>query len=235
MNNSNSPKPDKVSTLWFTLFLIFLVVFNVLFFLISGTEHSAAVWISYGFIHFAYFMLALTPRFVRKGKSSAIFGFSLIFISAVYFVSAFVVGIIFIIIAPQSYTAALSVQLSMAGLYGILLISHAIANERTAEAEEKREYNVEYIKSATAQLKSILERVKDRETKRKVEKAYDAVNSSPVKSHPNIEQMERRILTLIDELDDAIAAGDKQVIFFTVDLLLTAVTERSSKLKAYLR
>ncbi|MCL2216803.1 MAG: hypothetical protein FWB91_07250 [Defluviitaleaceae bacterium] len=251
MNNSNSPKNEeraeirvseiglreappkvgKVSVLWLILNLIFLFIFNVFFFLLGERPHYMSVWMSYVFIHFAYFMLIATPILTRKGKNSKLFGPALYSISAAYFFVAFVAGVVFVLIASDSYTTALLVQLSIAGIYGVILIFHMIANEHTADAEEQRQYQVDYVKNATFHLKRILDKVKDKEAKKKVEKAFDAVNSSPVKSHPNVGQIERRILTLIDELDDAVSESDKQTLIAKADYLLTAVNDRNSHLK----
>ena len=249
MSNSNSPKLDgmhdayeignnkkvtkmgKMNTLWLILQLIFIGIFNVFFFVLGGTEHGVSVWMSYGFIHFSYWMLLLTPRLTRKGKSAAVFGFALYSISAVYFFVALITGIVFILIAPDGYTVALLVQLSIAGLYGIMLISHLIANEKTADAELERQPQIDYVKNASAQMKSILDSIKDKDAKKKVERVYDILNSSPVKSHHNLAQMEMRILTMIDELGDAVSSEDKEGIIATSDSLMTAANERNRKLK----
>jgi len=229
------PKAAKVSILWLLLNLIFLIIFNVFFFMLGNPPHNFSVWLSYGFIHIAYILLVATPILTRKGKSSSVFGFALYSISAAYFIVALVVGIVFILLALESNNVAFLVQLSIAAIYSIVLIANMIANERTADTEEERQYQIDYVKNATVQLKLILDRVKDKESKKKVEKAYDAVNSSPVKSHPNLEQMELRILTLIDELDAFVASGDKQSIVSTADSLFSAVNERNSRLKNYAR
>ena len=55
--------------LWMMMDLIFIIIFNAMFFILGGTDHSVSVWISYGFIHFAYLMLIVTPFFMRRGKS----------------------------------------------------------------------------------------------------------------------------------------------------------------------
>ena len=250
MNNSNSPrnekfpsiyeygpglppKPKKVNVLWLILYLIFLAIFNTFFFLFGETPRNASVWLSYGFVHFAYFILMATPLLTRKGKSSAVFGFALYSVSATYFIIALILGVIFILIAPESYTATLLVQLSVAGLYGVILIANMIANERTTEAEEIRQIETSYIKNAAVQLKGVLNRVKDKEAARKVEQAYDAVNSSPIKSHPNLAQMEHRVLTLIDELDDVVSKNDKPNIISAAESLLTAINERNHRLKNF--
>jgi len=222
----------KTSILWIILDLIFLIIFNVVFFVLGGVEHSASVWISYVFIHFAYLMLIITPILTRKGKSSAVFGFSLYSISSVYFFVELITGVIFILISPDSYKSALLVQLIIAGFYGIILISNMIANERTADDEEKRKYEISYVKDASAKLKGMLDVVADKEAKRKVEKLYDAVYSSPVKSHPNLAQMENRILQSINELDEAIYEGNKDNIMSLANSLLSAVNERNMRLKS---
>ena len=76
----------KMSILRILLNSIFFVTFNAVFFVVGSFEHAASVWISYGFIHFAYFMLLITPVLIRKGKNAAVFGFSLYSISSAYFI-----------------------------------------------------------------------------------------------------------------------------------------------------
>jgi hypothetical protein len=221
----------KKTVLWIILDLIFLIIFNALFFVLGGTEHNVSVWMSYGFIHFAYIMLVATPFLVRGGKSKAIFGFSLLYISSGYFFLQFIAGIIFILFAPESINAPLLVQLCIAGLYGIILVANMIANERTAEAEEKRKFEIMYVKEASAKLKRMMGNISDKDAKKKVEQVYDIVNSSPVKSHPNISQMEKNIMQSINELEEAVTDGKNDAIISLANMLLTAVDERNMRLK----
>jgi uncharacterized protein YjgD (DUF1641 family) len=220
----------KTNILWGILNSIFLIVFNAFFFVLGDSEHQTSVWISYGFIHFAYLMLLLTPKLIRSGKSKAVFGFSLYSISAVYFLVEFVTGIIFILVSPESSSAALLVQLCIAGLYGVILVSSMIANEHTADAEEKRQDQIAYVKDASAKLKSLLENISDKETKKKVERVYDAIYSSPVKSHPDLEQKERNILQSINELEREVVAGNKEGIMTVANSLLAYINERNKLL-----
>jgi hypothetical protein len=200
----------KTSVLWIILDLIFLLIFNAIFFVLGGTERNVSVWISYGFIHFAYFMLLLTPVLIRNGKSAGVFGFSLYSISAVYFLIEFITGIIFIFVSPDHNAAALLVQLCIVGLYGIILISQMIANEHTADVEEKRQYQIADIKDASTKLKGLLGRISDKEARKQVERLYDTICSIPVQSYSNLAQMENHILQFINELEDEIFAGNKE-------------------------
>ena len=223
----------KQNALWMMLDLIFLIVFNTVFFVAGGAKHNASVWLSYGFIHFSYLMLLLTPRLIREGESSAVFGFSLYSISAAYFLIEFVTGIIFILFSPESYKTALLVQIFIAGLYGVTLISNMIANESTADAEEKRHYQISYVKDASAKLKGLLDKASDKEIKRKIESVYDALYSSPVRSHYSLAQMEESILISIQELERAVLSGNKEHAVSLANSLSAAVNERNMRLKMF--
>jgi hypothetical protein len=169
---------------------------------------------------------------IRRGKSAAVFGFSLYSISSVYFLVEFVTGIIFIIVSPESFQAALLVQLSIAGLYGIILVSHLLASEYTAEAEEKRQSQIAYIKDASVKVKGLLESMSNKETKKTVERVYDALYSSPVKSHPDLEQKENRILQSVKELERAVVAENKEDVIPVANTLLSLINERNHLLKS---
>ena len=222
----------KANVLWVILNLIFLIIFNVIFYVLGGSDHNLSVWISYGFIHISYIMLLVTPKLTRKGKSASLFGFSLYSMSTAYFLFEFVVGIVFILIAPESINAALLVQLCIAGLYGILLLANMISNERTAEAEEKRQIEIAYVKDASIKLKSLLARVDDKEIKKNVERVYDAVSSSPAKTHPALAQIESSIVQSINELEYAALAGNKGAVASLANTVLASVNERNMRLKS---
>ena len=83
----------KTKIFWYLLDSIFLIVFNLYFFLLKGIEQPASVWISYASIHLAYLMLLITPSFVRKGSVSADYGRPLFVITTSYFL-ALIVGVV---------------------------------------------------------------------------------------------------------------------------------------------
>ena len=89
---------NKKSILYILLDLVFLAVFNTVFFVVGGTDHPASVWISYAFIHLAYIMVVATPILTRKSSSASVFGFSLYSISAAYFLTEFVLGLVFVLL-----------------------------------------------------------------------------------------------------------------------------------------
>jgi signal transduction histidine kinase len=221
----------KENWLWIILKSIFLIIFNVVFFTLGGFDRKVSVWISYGFIHFAYFMLLLTPQLIRGKKSWTELGFPLYSISSTYFIAEFFIGVIFILLSLNGHTAALLIQLFLAGLYGTALLTYMIANEYTVAAEEERLSQISFIKEASVKIKGLLERINDKEAKKKVERVYDTIYSSPVKSHPDLALAENRILQSIRALEDAIYAENKDSIIELARLLEATIKERNEQLK----
>ena len=216
---------------WIILDSVFLIVFNAFFFILGGVDQCVSAWISYGFIHFAYLMLLITPRFIHSGKSAAILGLSLYAISSTYFLVVLITGMAFILIAPEGYKTALLVQLLISGIYVSVFTSNIIANKYTAEAEEKRQHEIDYVKKASSELSAIINFIDDREIKKGIEKVYDAIYSSPVKSHPNVIQIESNILILIKELRIVVESSNKESIINLEKTLFAAINERNSQLK----
>ena len=126
--------------LWTLFNSLFLIVFNLLFFVIGDIGSlTTSVWISYCFIHFAYFVLLLTPLLVRKSKVEADYRRPLYFVTGTYFLIAFFVGITFILLASETFKVTLTVQTVLAALFLSWLLVHLIANEHTANSIAKRE------------------------------------------------------------------------------------------------
>lgn len=222
---------NKKNFLWVILDLIFLVIFNVVFFVISGTEHTASVWISYGFIHLAYIMLLITPKLIRKSSSSSVFGFSLYSISSTYFLVEFIIGVIFIFAKPESYKVSLVVQIITFGIYAAMIISHIIANEYTADNIEHHELELQYVKNCSAQLKGIMNQVEDKNIKKKVEKAYDTLHSSPVRSNNTARDYELTVMDLIEVLEQNIERNDLIAASTTLDKILKNADERNRRVR----
>jgi hypothetical protein len=122
-------------------------------------------------------------------------------------------------------------QIAITGLYGTILIANMIANEYTADAEEKRKHQIEYVKTASTKVKELLDKISDKEAKKKVERIYDEIHSSPVKSSPNLFEIENSIILYINELDAAVSAGNNGDIISLANSLLLAVNNRNARLK----
>lgn len=194
--------------LWLILDLIFLVVFNVAFYILAGTEHPTSVWTAYLFIHLAYVMLLISPLFIRKSTRADVLGRPIKSISAGYFIVEFIIGIIIIIVEPESYSGVLVFQIIVFGIYLAVLISHLLANESTVANIERQEIETTYIRDATLQMKSLLNATGIKDTDKTIEKAYDTLRTSPTRSTSETTLIELEILEKITALEQSISVKD---------------------------
>ncbi len=210
--------------------LVFLIVFNVIFFVVIGTDRGATGWVCYAFIHISYLTLILTPFMVKEGKSKAVFGYPLYYLSGIYFFLELAVGVTFLLVKTIDFKIALLVQLIMFGIYLVLFIANMKANESTAAAEAKREGQLQYVKSVTLRLQSVLGTISDPALKKKVERAYDTVRTSPVATVPEAWEAENSIVQMIGQLEQAVVAGDNGTAGLLADRIIQTAEMRNRQI-----
>ncbi|MDL2241994.1 hypothetical protein LJB91_03715 [Bacteroidales bacterium OttesenSCG-928-L03] len=222
---------EKKNILWIALDSIFLIVFNVAFFLLAGTDNSTSVWIAYGFIHFSYLMLLLTPLCVKKGSASADYERPLYLFSTIYFIMTLLVGIAFVYFAPESNTAVILVNLIITGIYLVMFIGSMITNEDTATNREKHEAELKYVKEVGSLLNSLVKQISDADTARKVQDTYYFINSSPVASDSSVREIELNVIEEAGRLADAVYANNIEKINELAGRIHRLGSERNRKLK----
>lgn len=221
----------KSKVLGSLIHLIVLALFNALYFGIGGVDHPASAWISYGFIHFSYVMVIVTPYITQKGKDRATYAASMYTITSAYFAIELIVGAIIIIVAPEGHKFSLFSQLIMAAIYLIILFGNMIADEHTAKSVEKHEAELIYVKESCSMLKAIMSDISDKQLYRKIEKAYDLIQSSPVKSATNVLSIESQVISEIDNLGLAVRNGDATAISASADKIARLANERNRLLR----
>lgn len=223
----------KKIVLGILLDLVFLLVFNVVFFVVGGTEHSVSVWMSYGFIHFAYLMVLLTPFLTRKGSSSShLFGLTIASVSTTYFLIEFIVGLVFIFINPESFKAPLVVQIIIAGIYLVILLINMMANETTADNLQKQKDEIAFIKNASSRVKGLLDKLDDKKANKAIEQVYDLIHSSPTKSCVAAQGYETDIMNKIAQLEDYVSSKDKDSAVKIAGEITSLIEERNRKVRS---
>ncbi len=220
----------RTNILWILMDLIFLIVFNTIYYMVGVDRYLTASWISYGFIHFAYIMLLFTPIYTRKTKNTAVLGFPIASISSTYFIVELIIGIIIILINPEEFKVALVVQMIITAIYLILLLSNMIANEHTADSLERHGVELKYVKECSAQLKSIADVITDKKLKKSIERAYDIIHASQVRSSISVRTIELDIIKMISTLRGQALNSPEQAIATTKQIILMA-EERNMQLK----
>lgn len=210
---------------------IFLVVFNFIFLLTAGTDHPMSVWISYIFIHVAYLMILVAPLLTRKTKHTELLRMPLILVSKVHFGITFVVGLLFILLCLENFKVNLIIHVVITAAYLVVLIFNIIANEHTVQSNERHEQEMEYVRGSADQLKGIMDSVSDSKLRKKVERIYDLVSTSPVRSDASVRSVEWNVMNLIGELRESIQEGNTEAAESLLRDIENAANERNRRLK----
>lgn len=211
--------------------LIFIVLFNTIFFLIGGADHPASVWISYGFIHFSYLMVLIAPVITRKNFSTAILGASLSVISTIYFWVELFVGTILILISSEAYKPTLIIQIIILCIYAAFSFPILIANKDTSDAIERQQYEVTYIKDTASRVKLLINKVSNHQTSKELEKVYDLLHSSPGRSSIAVKPIEDAIRNKITDLENAVSNNRTEAISYISNEIIALAEERNRRLK----
>jgi hypothetical protein len=222
----------RVNILWLLLDSLFLIVFNLLFFMLGDAESfNASVWISYCFIHFAYIMLLLTPLFIRRGKSEYMYRRPPYLVTTVWFLTELVAGVTFILLAPETVKITIIIHIVLAAVFIAWLMIHLIANEHTADNAERRETELPYIKDSSAKLHAVMQQITDRVVAKKVERVYDLLHSSPAKSNTDVRSLEEQVINEIERLTNLVSQNETEQIVPIADKIYRLADERNRLLK----
>lgn len=219
--------------LLYILLSIFLVVFNVLFFTLGDNEcRNASLWISYGFIHFAYLLFVLSIFTIKKSPGQNAYDAPTAYVTWKYFTIEFFVGLLFIWFNFEGYALALTVQLIIAGVSIAIWITHLMANVHTAESMIRQKHELFYLRDCASRLKGVMQEVtSNRQLYRKIEQCYEEISSSPTHSNASVSVIERNISDTIKDLEDAIYSGNTQYIDELTSQIMRSIRERNRTLK----
>ena len=187
--------------------LIFLLAFNAIFFLVAGFKHPASVWIAYAMIQASYLMLLFTPLFVSNRRIAIETGHPLFYISGMNFVVHFIVGLIFILVAPERCKLEIVVYIIMVAIYLVLFAILQLANSNTEAAVARRSQETFFIKNQASKLKMLIGRTDDKELNQLLEAVADNMHASPSKSGGAALSIETGIAMKVCDIELAVTDG----------------------------
>lgn len=222
----------KKNILTIILNTVFIVVFNTLFFLNGGTQHIASIWITYGFLHFAYLMVLITPLITSLRGSYPVLSQTIIYIiSLLYFVIELFFAIVSFVIKTQNIKLIVSIEIIITGLYAIILIINLLTDNSIVNKQQHYESENNFIKGISAQIKYIESIVTDKYAKSKLESLYYLVHSSPSKSSDSVRFYENEIMRSISVLDELVANNNISDIIRISKEIEKLVNKRNFELK----
>lgn len=206
--------------------LIFLILFNVIFFVSGGEESKNAVWVSYAFIHVAYLMVFLTIVFREKSRDVYILNLQLFSIWSIYFIVEFIVGLIFMF--SESPTFSFMVQLSIALIYLICFFISKGANVHTLQMEKEQKENQTFLKSISTKVRGLYLTVDNPDLKNKLNLLYDDIKACPTKSCEEAAEVQNDIVTVIDMLINSVNENNIDCAQTLVDRIKKLIIQRNN-------
>jgi len=189
---------------WGILCAMFIIAFNACFFVLTNDTNLlpngriASTWVNYVCVHLAYIMVLLTP-FLYPCKVARDVAMPVWTLTLSFWWFELILSTIFIFAEiPLMYNALVQGLCWCAFIVRLCVL--ILVNENTNQKQIRHEQEIQYVKTAEGQLKSLLANISDKNTYRQVERLYDYVRTSPVKSKENVHNSEREILSKIAEL-----------------------------------
>lgn len=211
--------------------LVFLVVFNTLFFLLSGTDNPTSVWVSYAYIHVAYFTILFLPVLKTKGDASYYLSSVLYGQAITYFILELIAGVVFIAYRMESPVWSLVVQTALWLIFVVLILGNAWANQATAQSLEKRKQDIDAYQSMRMSLKRLMAKTDKPELKRLIADCSDKLEASSSRQTQESEKIDIEIEQAIASLRQSITEGDVEESTSLARQLAGLIEERKTILK----
>lgn len=211
--------------------LVFLVVFNTLFFLLSGTDNPTSVWVSYAYIHVAYFTILFLPVLKTKGDASYYLSSVLYGQAITYFILELIAGVVFIVYRMESPVWSLVVQTALWLIFVVLILGNAWANQATAQSLEKRKQDIDAYQSMRMSLKRLMAKTDKPELKRLIADCSDKLEASSSRQTQESEKIDIEIEQAIASLRQSITGDDVKESTSLARQLAGLIEERKTILK----
>ena len=224
----------KANVLKVVIGLIFLIVFNVLFFLLGGTERTDTEWVCYGFIHAAYLCLLATPLFCNAGKGETVLSASLYLRALFYFFTELVIGLGFIWYNanhPISVLWPAIIQGVLLAVFLVLQLMGVMANDATKASLGKQRQERVYIRSLAENLKGTMSQVNDPALRKQVANCYESLSSSPLESFPEAIDTELELENAVNTLCSFVERGDVSQLGKQVRNVQVAMRHRNQAIR----
>ena len=219
---------NKILIATIVLDLVFIVVFNLCFFLIAGTIHTESTWVAYAFIHVSYLSLILIPLLKTKTMGSHIYQMTYYAVGVIYFIASFIANIVFLCQESLDIIPSITTNAVLFGLYLILFLALYIINEKSAEQERIDHKEARVIKNYVGRIARLIEVVEDRDVKRQLQNIHDEIHSLPSMEALGTKTYDSKIDATIDELMLAVSEQNNDEIVKLCKKIHLLLVERNA-------
>ncbi|MCD8038203.1 MAG: hypothetical protein LUE96_03835 [Lachnospiraceae bacterium] len=143
----------------------------------------------------------------------------------------FAVSLIFILAAPDSPKFEIVVQIILLAIYLAALLINLSANNETVQSLQQQTEDRQYVVMCRERLKGLMDSTNDREMYKQLERAYDVLSSSQIKSSDNVREQELTVIRLISALEQEMAVSNMDSSVRIIGSIIRTAQERNRILK----
>jgi len=209
-----------------------LAVFNVPAFVLPFIR-GATFWVSYGVTTFAIVFSAGVALYAigREGLKSKFLGTSLVYIVWVYLIIQVILGFVFMALTVVPAWLAIVVFVVLFGATAICLIAVDMGKVAIEELDTNVAEKVFYVKSLQVDVELLEQQVTEPKLKKSLKDLAEAIRYSDPMSHEKLAVLENKIENKVQQLSEAVEAGDTTTGQALADEIGLLLVERNKKCK----
>lgn len=222
--------------LYFAIWLVLLVLFNIISFFSRGglentDKYTASFWIGYIFITIT-FLGQLYCAYVAFKASSAqklFYNISLLGTSYAGLISSFSIGGLCMAISFLPYWIGVVLCAIILAGNVISVVKASAAIEEVTRVDETVKAQTLFVKSLTVDAETLFSQAKTEEIKAECKRVYEAVRYSDPMSNTALVSLESQITIKFHALSDAVKGEDLTVVKAAADELMVLLSDRNKK------
>lgn len=195
-----------VNTCW----ILPLLLLNVIFFAVGGTDYSTSQWISYVFINLAILTIPATAFTLPRTKGLTVLSATMWVRNAVYVIIELCLGIVLLVVNPADPTWVAISQATIFVIFAIWQISAIAANEATSQSIEKQRRESLNVRTLTEMVKNSGRNVTDENARALIFRCAENISYLSIESFPQTEAYELALREAVNELCAAVDLGAPQ-------------------------
>lgn len=210
--------------------IIIIALINIGIFVVVN-NYSSLFWINYSFTMSAILISAYYICFAFKNEKY-MGKLNIMAVVSIYSTCEIIAGLVCSAFDKDHQAVVIVIHLIIVGIFIVFLSSTLSANDFIKNQQKKRECELLNFRYVIEKMKNIQHKIQYTASyKKDIDKAYDSISSGQTSSSPEVEPLEREIITAIDDLNTAVDNNNEQLIISTCDRLNRLCSERNSKLK----
>ncbi len=200
---------------WLIVCAKVLAIFNILFFKLGLASQEKTVWISYGFIMFAFVLMVLVPFIAPSDNNRSVAIASMFALCRIYFIVVFALGLFFIISRIEAPSVCLWINIVLLLAWGIFFvinlaaISHAVTDTRRVKSAESKQVQVSKLLEMAETLAAQSNNLDMPEIRKQIRSLRDDIRAIPMDTIiNNTDSAIGGIMEVCDQLKNSVISND---------------------------